>query len=769
MDQTNKFNRSLGRVFYTILTAVVICVVTVVMLGYIYRFSEEEAFEKLHMETRGIKNDINLQMISDRENLTTMANFASKLYSDGESFDLLFQSFEEIGLIKDIGILVPGNNLITKMGITNIGETLSFEEEMQKGEYISGRISDMTIEEREIIRSAVPIKVGEEVVAVLYGLIELAELEEKYAPQAEELGAQLYVVESANGNYVIDTGNDKLGKVTALASTKFKDGFSYELMSKQLSNGESGYSAYKARNENKYLYVHYAPLDFADWQIMLAKPERVVFAGARATGKYLIFMLIIVVLIMIIYIMFIFDAERKRFKVSRGAANIRKSLLVITQQSYSINEALKDITLFAKAKAAFFVDTYGEDYNYVVPGHEKRTLVGEDRSYFINELFNYSATHRNVYGVSVHIIDLVTKNLKKESPKFCEFLEKHNIRRVSFAAISGNNSSMSLLGVINPQAKDVDILFREIAVCFSIAIYNKKHLAKTEVIALTDSLTGVMNRMAYKQDIKLIKKEDISNIAFIYIDVNELHAFNDRYGHAAGDQMLLYVAEVMDDEFKDSKVYRMGGDEFLIIVKNIVKSEIDTKLRNANILIEEMKYHISIGVAYGSEGEDIESIFKLAEKRMYEEKSRYYQHKELQKTMHTPNRQVNTVTTGIKGVDTLLTLMQTKYLGVYLVAFEEDLAEYVLQTSYFSVLSADEEKFSDKIKKYVHEYVKPEYHRVFSSFMNYDALSEQLKEDNTPTLTYTKIDGEKVRLCVYPDLLSNNPKASVWVFESEDF
>ena len=88
---------------------------------------------------------------------------------------------------------------------------------------------------------------------------------------------------------------------------------------------------------------------------------------------------------------------------------------------------------------------------------------------------------------------------------------------------------------------------------------------------------------------------------------------------------------------------------------------------------------------------------------------------------------------------------------------------------YFSVLSADEEKFSDKIKKYVHEYVKPEYHRVFSSFMNYDALSERLKEDNTPTLTYTKIDGEKVRLCVYPDLLSNNPKASVWVFESEGF
>mgnify|MGYP003397039373 CR=1 FL=1 len=50
----------------------------------------------------------------------------------------------------------------------------------------------------------------------------------------------------------------------------------------------------------------------------------------------------------------------------------------------------------------------------------------------------------------------------------------------------------------------------DVAVCFSIAIYNKKHLNKTELAATTDSLTGALNRVAYKKDIlvtEFIEKE----------------------------------------------------------------------------------------------------------------------------------------------------------------------------------------------------------------------------------------------------------------------
>lgn len=59
------------------------CIAFLSMINYTYHDAEENAFESLHMRTREIKENINLQMISDRENLLTIANMAETLYSDG--------------------------------------------------------------------------------------------------------------------------------------------------------------------------------------------------------------------------------------------------------------------------------------------------------------------------------------------------------------------------------------------------------------------------------------------------------------------------------------------------------------------------------------------------------------------------------------------------------------------------------------------------------------------------------------------------------------
>lgn len=163
------------------------------MVSYFYYAAEDEAYENLHMQTKQIKDDMKLQLLSDRENLATMANFAAKLYSDGESFDLMFNSFEPIGLIENIGILMPDNTFITRAGKMNLDGKISFEEEAAKGEYISGRVKDLTRDNYEIIRSAVPIKVSNNTVGVLYGVIKLDVIGKKYGNMAKELDAQLFV------------------------------------------------------------------------------------------------------------------------------------------------------------------------------------------------------------------------------------------------------------------------------------------------------------------------------------------------------------------------------------------------------------------------------------------------------------------------------------------------------------------------------------------------------------------------------------------------
>ena len=115
-------------ILYTIVTAILMCAVFLVMVTSFYYEAEDEAYEMLHMQTKQIKDDLTLQIKSDRENLITMANFAAKLYAEGESYDRMFESFKPIGLYSRIGILTPDGTFITKEETVDLSDKISFTE-----------------------------------------------------------------------------------------------------------------------------------------------------------------------------------------------------------------------------------------------------------------------------------------------------------------------------------------------------------------------------------------------------------------------------------------------------------------------------------------------------------------------------------------------------------------------------------------------------------------------------------------------------------------
>ena len=87
MDMAITYERKKQRqnnILYTIVAAVLICAVFLAMVVSFFTKAEDDAYEMLHIQTKQIKDDLTLQLKSDRENLITMANFASKLYADGK-------------------------------------------------------------------------------------------------------------------------------------------------------------------------------------------------------------------------------------------------------------------------------------------------------------------------------------------------------------------------------------------------------------------------------------------------------------------------------------------------------------------------------------------------------------------------------------------------------------------------------------------------------------------------------------------------------------
>ena len=751
-----------NNILYTIVAAILICVVFFAMVVSFFIKAEDDAYEMLHIQTKQIKDDLILQLKSDRENLTTMANFASKLYADGKGYERMFDSFKPIGLFSRIGILNPDGTFITKDGVYDLKGQISFEEQALLGEHITGRTYSYSMPDEQVVRSSVPIQVNGETVGIMYGIIKIETINEKYNNMAKELDAQLFVYDKETGKFIVDTINEKPNELSTLKSREYNDGYSYEM----LANSDKGYSSFKSILTGEDLYIHYSTIEDFNWGIMLARYETQVFAETHKISRNLLVVFALIILIIAIYLELILRNEKNRAKLNSESSVIRHLLLEINRQHENINTALKRIQEFSGARSCFFADTDGEDYYYIKPSLKDKCLFGDERKYFVSELFRYAA---NIHtdDSSTGFMQIVPNNhLLKTNSEFYHFLLNHGIKDVSFAIIADKDNHVSILGVINPKKSSaIRKLAEDVVVCFSIAIYNKKHLNKTELAATTDSLTGALNRVAYKKDILVFDEEKPEDFSCIYIDVNELHIRNNKYGHAAGDEMLIYIANSLKEVFYGQYIYRMGGDEFLVFAENSSQDDIKKGIDMLTKQLESMDYHVAIGVSYRAQNTNTEEMVREAEIRMYEAKAQYYQNKENKSVSATDATEYNVIKTGIGEIDTLLDVMKDRYNGIYRVSLNTDEACRILMPTYLGY-NETEKSFKDIFAKYVEDMVDPDFHRAMLSFINYDAIKRQLAKGNIPKITYKKVNSETVVLSVYSFAPTGKEvDNTLWVFE----
>lgn len=115
----------------------------------------------------------------------------------------------------------------------------------------------------------------------------------------------------------------------------------------------------------------------------------------------------------------------------------------------------------------------------------------------------------------------------------------------------------------------------------------------------------------------------------------------------------------------------------------------------------------------------------------------------------------------------MISVLKEHYNGIYRVSLETDNARRILMPSYLGY-KENEENFSNLLKKYIDELVHPDYHRAVISFLNYDAIKRQLSESKIPSITYQKVNDERVTLSIYPlGDETNNVKETLWVFAKD--
>ncbi|MBP5604450.1 MAG: diguanylate cyclase, partial [Ruminiclostridium sp.] len=169
-----------------------------------------------------------------------------------------------------------------------------------------------------------------------------------------------------------------------------------------------------------------------------------------------------------------------------------------------------------------------------------------------------------------------------------------------------------------------------------IAIYNGfntrhncSYSEKEETIYLTkmsfsDQLTGVMNRNAYERKLNTLFGHG-NSVGLILADVNGLKYANDNEGHSAGDRLIIETARALANEFGVERVFRTGGDEFLVVLQDFTEQEIEEDILLVREYLSSVKVSVSIGLAFSEHfNGDMNTLQALADKKMYEDKERYY-------------------------------------------------------------------------------------------------------------------------------------------------
>jgi diguanylate cyclase (GGDEF)-like protein len=156
---------------------------------------------------------------------------------------------------------------------------------------------------------------------------------------------------------------------------------------------------------------------------------------------------------------------------------------------------------------------------------------------------------------------------------------------------------------------------------------NKDKEEKLQNLAFKDELTGVFNRRYAMAEIEklILGKEDF---LLCFIDIDRLKYVNDTFGHAAGDEYIFSVAQILQENMRSSDMLcRYGGDEFVMVMQNCPDRIGRQKLVSARRKIIEDSTNfpkcISYGFTHVTDGNtlDFEGLLELADKDMYEFKT----------------------------------------------------------------------------------------------------------------------------------------------------
>ena len=335
------------------------------------------------------------------------------------------------------------------------------------------------------------------------------------------------------------------------------------------------------------------------------------------------------------------DVDKLADISSETAINVISTCLRLRETSdfrESMNSVIKDIRRQCGSErcSILLTDYENRDYSLLCEDYNHDDPNQMPMESFLTEEFNaVIETWPRLINKSNCFVIINEKDMEeayKIAPEWIDSLRYAGVQSLVIYPLRSDNKTIGYIWAGNFPAEKTLMIKETLGLTsfiLSAEIANDQNVRKMKIMSSTDLLTGVYNRNAMNNRIS----EDVNGTRLIqkpfgvfFIDVNGLKTINDTQGHLAGDNLLKDVALTLKDLKGDNiEIYRVGGDEFLIITPKTSPAEflkLEEELKSKCELPN--RAHFAVGSCHSDENDDVRKAMQKADARMYDVKEEYY-------------------------------------------------------------------------------------------------------------------------------------------------
>ncbi len=342
------------------------------------------------------------------------------------------------------------------------------------------------------------------------------------------------------------------------------------------------------------------------------------------------------------YCQFIFEftqnAEADRMaslSADNSARFIKACIALMNTDNFqeSVGRVLEDVMDAARARGCriMFVDHEKQEANVFCDRREYREgRLDNGKEVVIG--YDLVQSWEAMIGVSNAVIVKDEQDfawLEKENPSWAESLRCHDVTSLILIPLHRGGLVVGYLYVIDfdvSRVVEVKELLELLSYVLGSEIFNYQLMQRLDEMSHTDALTKLHNRNAMIRRIHEILWNPVGQVGVLNLDVNGLKRVNDEQGHEAGDRLLVEASEMLRKFFYVEDIFRTGGDEFVVIIRDISFETFMRKVEHLRAAVEKnARVCFAIGDCWTDHCEQLQEVLRRADERMYADKAAFYQ------------------------------------------------------------------------------------------------------------------------------------------------